>query len=285
MRLNQTKQKPFSLPHILLLILLLLVIGAIIWLFAGQKKGNPAYESTSLVMGTYMQQTIYGSGGEEAAAAASQAVANLENRISWRKEDSDIAKLNANAGKDWITVDDSTLSMLEQCLDVAEQSNGAYDPTILPLSSLWDFGGENQHLPDRDEVERFASYVDYQILRIDMEQKEASLKNSLYALDLGGAGKGAPATRRCSPMVSPGYPAPLWPWGAAWASMVKSPIAPTGGWPFATRSRIWRNSKTLPWVRWTFIAVLCLPPGCTRNTLSRTASFTTTFWIPVPATR
>ncbi|MCI9274300.1 MAG: FAD:protein FMN transferase [Clostridiales bacterium] len=189
--MNQTKQKPFSLPHILLLILLLLVIGAIIWLFAGQKKGNPAYESTSLVMGTYMQQTIYGSGGEEAAAAASQAVANLENRISWRKEDSDIAKLNANAGKDWITVDDSTLSMLEQCLDVAEQSNGAYDPTILPLSSLWDFGGENQHLPDRDEVERFASYVDYQILRIDMEQKEASLKNSLYALDLGGAGKGA----------------------------------------------------------------------------------------------
>lgn len=167
------------------------MIGVIVWLFVGSKPGNQPYESTSLAMGTYVQQTVYGTGGEQAAADASQAVTELEALISWRKEDSDVAKINANAGQDWIVVDDATLTLLEQCLDVAQRSGGAFDPTILPLSSLWDFGGENQHLPGDDEIQRFASYVDYQNLRIDTVKKEASLKNSLYALDLGGAGKGA----------------------------------------------------------------------------------------------
>lgn len=189
--MTKSQKRPVSWIHISLVVVLLAVVGVIIWLFAGSGPKNEAYESTTLAMGTYIQQTIYGSNGQQAATDAAKAVTDLESLISWRKEDSDVAKLNANAGADWITVSGDTLSLLEQCLDVAARSDGAYDPTILPVSSLWDFGGENQHLPEAGEIKRFSSYVDYQNLRLDREAGTASLKNSLHALDLGGAGKGA----------------------------------------------------------------------------------------------
>ena len=189
--MTKSKRLFFSWPHILLTALLLVIIGVIVWLFSSSHPQNDVYENTSLAMGTYVQQTIYGNNVDQAAEDAAQAVSDLEDRISWRKEDSDVAKINANAGKDWITIGSQTAGLLEQCLDVARQSGGAFDPTILPLSSLWDFGGENQHLPEDQEIQRFLPYVDYENLRVDTENDSASLKNSMYALDLGAAGKGA----------------------------------------------------------------------------------------------
>ena len=125
---------------------------------------------------------------DRAAEDAAQAVSELEDLISWRKEDSDIAKINATAGNDWVSVDSKPASLLARCLDVAQQSGGAFDPTILPLSSLWDCGGENQHLPSAEDIQRFLPYVDYTNLRVDSEENSSSLKNSMYALDLGGVG-------------------------------------------------------------------------------------------------
>lgn len=189
--MTKSKKLPFSWPHIVLTVILLGIIGVIIWLFSSSHPQNDVYENTSLAMGTYVQQTVYGSNAAQAAEDAAQAVSELEDLISWRKEDSDVAKINANAGNDWVSVDSKTASLLARCLDVAQQSGGAFDPAILPLSSLWDFGGENQHLPSAEDIQRFLPYVDYTNLRVNSEENSASLKNSMYALDLGGAGKGA----------------------------------------------------------------------------------------------
>ncbi|HIS67992.1 MAG TPA: FAD:protein FMN transferase [Candidatus Gallacutalibacter stercoravium] len=189
---QQTKQTGIPRRTCILLALGLAVLAAIlVWAIGGVGQQETPYTSTSVAMGTYVQQTIYGDQGEEAAAQAVQAISGLEDKISWRIEDSDVARLNEAAGSDWIQVDEETVSLLSLCLDVAEKSNGAFDPTILPLSALWDFGGDNQQLPSEEQIEEFRSYVNWQNLRIDTENQEASLKNRLNALDLGAAGKGA----------------------------------------------------------------------------------------------
>ena len=149
------------------------------------------FESTDYAMGTYVQQTVFGKNGEAAAKAASSSVKDLENLISWRIEDSDVARLNAAAGTDWITVDPKTAALLAVSLDVAQKSGGAFDPTILPVSSLWDFGGDNQHLPSDADLKKFDAYVDYRNLRVDTQSSAASLKLHYMAIDLGGIGKGA----------------------------------------------------------------------------------------------
>lgn len=174
-----------------LLVLLCAAAAAVFFFRLRTQEKNEEYESTGFAMGTYIRQTVYGKNGEEAAALALSKIKELENRISWRIEDSDVARLNEAAGTDWISVDSRTASLLSASLDLAEKSDGAYDPTILPLSSLWDFGGDNQHVPSESDLQKFLAYVDYHNLRVDTENAQASLKFHYNAIDLGGIGKGA----------------------------------------------------------------------------------------------
>lgn len=134
--------------HLVLLALLIAVVGFVIWLYTGYVGESTPYEVTNYAMGTYVQQTVYGKNGQAGASAAANAISSLENEISWRVDGSEIQKLNEQAGGDPVKVSKDTFSHLQASLDVAEETGGAFDPTpIYPLSSLWDFGGDNQQVP------------------------------------------------------------------------------------------------------------------------------------------
>ena len=169
-------------------LLLLLVILA---LFPPLDRINPKHEVTTYSMNSYVQQTVYGKERELAASKAASAVQLLENRISWRVEGSDIQKLNEHAGQDWIRLSEETMELLALAQDVAGQSGGAFDVTIAPVSRLWDFDGARHEVPDADLLAEMTGNVDYRNLRLDPEQKTASLKYSRNAVDLGMVGKGA----------------------------------------------------------------------------------------------
>lgn len=167
----------------------LLAASGFFWFRYG--RSPQSFETTDYAMSTYIQQTVYGKNGEEAAKNASQQIKDLENLISWRIDTSDVARLNEAAGTDWIKIDPETASVLATSLDVAQESDGAFDPTVLPITSLWDFGGDNQHVPSKADIDKFIKYVDYHNLRVNTQNSTASLKIHYSALDLGGIGKGA----------------------------------------------------------------------------------------------
>jgi thiamine biosynthesis lipoprotein len=167
------------------------LLATAVFFFIRARQNIQGYESATAVMDGYVQQTVYGNNRESAATAAAEGVARLESRISWQTEGSDAARLNEAAGTDWITVDPQTAALLQTCLDAAEKSGGAFDPTILPLSSLWDFGGGNQHLPQKNQVLKFLPYVNYRNLRVNTADSTASLKLHSTAIDLNGVEKGA----------------------------------------------------------------------------------------------
>ena len=170
---------------------LAVVAAAVIFLWVKFGQRSTRYQCTNYAMGTYIQQTVYGKKAQSAAAAAAKSIGVLEDRISWRIDGSDVAKLNAAAGNDWISIQPETTKLLKMSLDVAKESDGAFDPTILPVSSLWDFGGNNQHLPTKAEIEKFLKFVQYSDLRIDESGNTASLRNHGMGVDLGASGKGA----------------------------------------------------------------------------------------------
>ena len=87
-------------------IILLAAILACMLLYPQSSSG---YESTSWAMGSYVQQTLYGTGAEEAASETASAVTELENLISWRVADSDMEKLNTAAGTEWLELDARTI--------------------------------------------------------------------------------------------------------------------------------------------------------------------------------
>jgi FAD:protein FMN transferase len=167
------------------------LLAVAVFFFIRARQETQGYESATAVMGSYVQQTVYGTMRESSATAAADSVARLESRISWQADGSDVARLNDAAGTDWISIDPQTAALLQTCLDAAEKSGGAFDPTILPLSSLWDFGGENQHLPEKDQIREFLPYVSYRNLRVNTADSTASLKLHSTAIDLSGVEKGA----------------------------------------------------------------------------------------------
>ena len=168
---------------------IIIAILLFLWIRFGQKAQS--YECTNFAMGTYVQQTVYGKNREAAAKEAAKQIGTLENLISWRIEDSDITKLNNASGIDWVKLDPKTIALLQKSLDVAKKSDGAFDPTVLPITSLWNFDGEKPQLPSKTDINKFVQYVDYNNLRVNTTDSTASLKLHYMAADLGAIGKGA----------------------------------------------------------------------------------------------
>lgn len=169
-----------------LLVLGLGLVAAALYLTFGVDRGTTV---TTYSMGSYVQQTVYGKNQEEAAQQAASAVTQLEELISWRKEDSDAARLNQAAGEDFLKIDGRTYEILETSLAVCEASGGAFDVTIAPLSRLWDFDG-TPSLPEDSQIQEMKSRVDYTSLSL-LEDGTAALRKKGTALDLGAVGKGA----------------------------------------------------------------------------------------------
>nr|WP_319487824.1 FAD:protein FMN transferase [uncultured Caproiciproducens sp.] len=184
--MNKNKKTVVLLITLLTIIIICLIF---IWVKYGQRAKS--YECTNFAMGTYIQQTVYGKNAQVAATAAAKKIGELENLISWRITDSDIYKLNQASGSDWIKLDARTIALLQKSLDVAQKSNGAFEPTILPITSLWDFGGSNQHVPAKNDITKYLKYVNYNDLRVNTKDSTASLKQHYMAVDLGAIGKGA----------------------------------------------------------------------------------------------
>ncbi len=187
---------PYKIPLILLSILLAVTIGVLIaiWAAFGTGGGVSKYEATSYAMGTYVTQTVYGGSSTEqsgAAAAGKSAVSDLDALISWREEGSDIQRLNNSAGSGAVDVSAETAEILETALSVAKATDGAYDPTILPISLLWNFDEDAKTVPADDVLQTYLPYVDYTQLTVDRDACSAALAGEHSAVDLGAIGKGA----------------------------------------------------------------------------------------------
>jgi thiamine biosynthesis lipoprotein len=53
---------------------------------------------------------------------------------------SDLSRYNRAAAGSWITLPANTATVLRRAIEVAEQSHGAFDPTLGALTDLWGFG-------------------------------------------------------------------------------------------------------------------------------------------------
>ena len=182
------KQKKIIL---ILAAVLLLLAAAVVFLWSRFGQRAERYQCTNFAMGTNIQQTVYGKEAKAAVTAAAQNIGELENLISWQADGSDADKINQAAGTDWVSIDAKTTKLLQTCLRVSSDSGGAFDPTILPVASLWDFGGSNQHVPEETEIQKYLKYIGFQNFRINAAENTVSLRNHYMGIDLDGVEKGA----------------------------------------------------------------------------------------------
>lgn len=89
----------------------------------------------------------------QAGAALDEALAAMETlggvTSAWHAG-SELATLNATAGRERIAPSPDLHAAIDSALAIAEETEGAYDPTVMPLERTWDIRGTGR-VPSPDE--------------------------------------------------------------------------------------------------------------------------------------
>ena len=137
-------------------------------------------------MDTVMTAAVYGSA--DALDAVEAETYRLDALLAAQKDDSEIAAVNDGAE----VVSEETAALLRRALEIAAETNGAYDPTVYPLMRAWGFTDGNYRVPADAELDALLQTTGW--TEVSVDGTTASLPGG-FALDLGGIGKGYAAGR------------------------------------------------------------------------------------------
>jgi thiamine biosynthesis lipoprotein len=77
---------------------------------------------------------------------------------------------------------------IKKSQEVFAQSQGAFDPTVMPLVNAWGFGPDKQSLPDNARIDSLMAFVGFEKIQFN---KDSVWKSDPHVqLDFGGIGQG-----------------------------------------------------------------------------------------------
>lgn len=156
---------------------------------------TPGLERISKVlMGTRVDIAIPVGAGLDAATArvaAEQAFAEmrrLEGLMSRYRDESDVGRIGAAAGRQPVRIAPEVMAVLQQAQHRYRDSQGVFDVTIGALRG-WHFEAERHEVPSRTEIARALPLVNGGDLRLDTNAGTAYLARAGMQIDLGGIAK------------------------------------------------------------------------------------------------
>lgn len=113
----------------------------------------------------------------------------FEAKYSAYKSSSLLSSINMAAGKFAIECEKEELEVFEKALEIADLSDGLFDPTIGALTQgLYGFGTYREKIPSKAELAYTKALVNYKLVKIS--EDEIYLPKRGMKFDLGGIGKG-----------------------------------------------------------------------------------------------
>lgn len=152
-----------------------------------QKDSVQNLSYTDSLFDTVISVQIYDSSDETLIAHCQEICTKYDNLFSTTKPNSEISRINSANGRS-VEVSDDTVMLLKTAIHYGDISGGAFDVTIRPISSLWDFQSENPKIPEASDIRSALAHVNYQNIRI--EGNYVTLTDPETAIDLGGIAKG-----------------------------------------------------------------------------------------------
>lgn len=178
-----SKGKKKKIVTVLLCCVLFLAAAAFGVYDYNAKKDYDKQTENAVAMGTVVTASSYGESAAKHNKSIIALVQSLEDIISWRVESSQVAKLNESGELD----SDELAAVIKKCAEVSENSGGAFDITIGQVSRLWNFGTENEAVPEKKELENALETVGFEKLTVSGEHITKSYGQQV---DLGAVGKG-----------------------------------------------------------------------------------------------
>jgi thiamine biosynthesis lipoprotein len=123
----------------------------------------------------------------------------LENLMSTWIGDSDVSRINREAGVRPVAVSAEVREVLKTARQMSEWTGGKFDVTFGALSGLWKFDHDRDNvIPDMLEVRRRLPLIDYRAIAINDAAGTVFVARKGMSIHLGGIGKGYAVDRAAS---------------------------------------------------------------------------------------
>ena len=129
--------------------------------------------------------------------AALDLVDHLESQMTVYREDSEIMEINRRAAGQPVPVEPRLFDLLQICLEIHEQTEGAFDITAGPLIRAWGFHRRQGTMPSKKELQAALALVGSDKIELDSQRSTIRFKTPGVELNLGSIGKGY-ALDRCA---------------------------------------------------------------------------------------
>jgi thiamine biosynthesis lipoprotein len=159
------------------------------------------YESIDSHMGTLFSIKVYAPDANSAKAAFAAAfarVAQLDDRLSDYKPDSELNLATKAAFSHPVHISDDLATVLKASLQMSQETGGAFDVTIGPLTRLWRQARHDHQMPGADAIAAARAKVGYQKLHLDSAAQTMRVDSPGMQLDLGAIAKGYAAEEALS---------------------------------------------------------------------------------------
>lgn len=148
--------------------------------------GNGFAMSTTIDQQVYAKKAV----GKETVDQTMSALKAFEERFSMYKAQSEITRINENAGQGYVAVSEQTFALLKKAVSFCERSDGLFDITVAPVTRAWGINSDSPRVPAQQERDELRKLVDYRDILFDDQARAVMLRREGQAIDLGAVAKG-----------------------------------------------------------------------------------------------
>lgn len=194
------------------------------------------------LMNTVCSVNLYDQGTEVLYSEINRELVRLENIFSVTLPESEISKINFFAGVKAVEVSEDVVTVLKAALEIADMTDGAFNPAANPLIELWGINTDHAKVPEESEIKSVMKLLDWK----DISISEADGKWAVFlgkkgmSLNFGGIVKGYATDRIVSILDSHKIRKAIIDLGgniyvygkkddgSLWTVGIKDPLNPTG---------------------------------------------------------
>ena len=144
-------------------------------------------------MGTVYTVAAYGRDADFLAETVNEVfeeVDRLDAQMSNYKPESELSHINRDAAREDVLVEPRLFSLIQLCLSLSEDTQGAFDITVGPLMKSWGFFRGQGRVPRPQEIRDVLKHVGYRHVHLDAERRTIHFDEPGIELDLGAKAKG-----------------------------------------------------------------------------------------------
>lgn len=154
-----------------------------------KNQSSDPIQRTDFLLNTFVDIKIYDSQNTALLDDAIEICKDLESRFSRTMTSSELYLMNHRSeDEQTFHISEETAKLLDIALNYCEISDGAFDITVEPVSSLWNFTSGEAVIPDSNDISDAVTRVGYENLLLEGET--LTFLSPETTIDLGAIAKG-----------------------------------------------------------------------------------------------